>query len=346
MTGDAASNSPTEREAAHDLLGRPLHDLRVSVTDRCNFRCRYCMPRERFATSEAFLRRSELLSFEEISSIVSALRPLGLRKVRLTGGEPLLRSKLSRLVAMLTEGSDLDVALTTNGSLLREHALALKAAGLNRVTVSLDSLNENTFRLMTDADTSVARVLDGIEAADAAGLAPLKINVVVQRGVNDHEVPDIAARFKGTGHIVRFIEYMDVGSTNGWSREHVVTGREMLSQLQQRFSLVPVSRQYRGEVAERYRYQDGSGEIGLICSVSAPFCGDCSRARLSANGTLYTCLFATTGTDLKSVLRCDGVERVVQLVADVWRRRSDRYSEVRPLVPLRRRKIEMSYIGG
>ena len=337
-------------EPLRDRLGRPLRDLRVSVTDRCNFRCRYCMPREVFGPDFAFLPREAILRFEEITRVVQALHERGLRKLRLTGGEPLLRSDLATLVAMLRELPGLDIALTTNGSLLASQAADLAAAGLDRVTVSLDSLDDAVFRAMNDAEMPVAQVLDGIEAAAAAGLAPVKINAVVRRGVNEHTIVDLARHFQGTGHIVRFIEYMDVGVSNGWRLDEVVPATEVVRMIDAALPLQPVDPGYRGEVARRWRYRDGSGEIGVITSVSQPFCGDCTRARLSAEGLLYTCLFATTGTDLRETLRTGDDARLREQLAAVWSVREDRYSELRSeATPAQRKmgsKIEMSYIGG
>ncbi|MCY3920711.1 MAG: GTP 3',8-cyclase MoaA [Chloroflexi bacterium] len=333
-----------------DRLGRPLRDLRVSVTDRCNFRCRYCMPREVFGADFQFLPRDQILSFEEITRVVAELHARGLRKLRLTGGEPLLRSGLPALVAMLRALPGLEIALTTNGSLLAAQAADLAAAGLDRVTVSLDSIDDAVFRAMNDAETPVAQVLAGIDAAAAAGLGPVKINAVVRRGVNDHTLVDLARHFHGSGHSVRFIEYMDVGASNGWRLDDVVPGAEILRRIDAALPLEPVEPAYRGEVARRWRYRDGGGEIGVITSVSQPFCGDCTRARLSAEGVLYTCLFATQGTDLRALLRGDDPDALRRRLEEVWSEREDRYSELRaaatPDLPEAGRKIEMSYIGG
>ncbi len=338
---------PTLPSRPVDRLGRSLRDLRISVTDRCNFRCRYCMPREVFGADFEFLPRSEILHFGEIRELVRMFRRLGVEKVRLTGGEPLLRKDLPRLVSMLAEVPGIEIALTTNGSLLAQQAGALAAAGLDRVTVSLDSLDEEVFARMNDTRVPVAQVLAGIEAAAAAGLAPVKVNAVVRRGVNDHTVVDLARHFKGTGHIVRFIEFMDVGTTNGWRMEEVVPGREVVARIAAELPLEPVPPNYPGEVARRLRYLDGGGEIGLITSVTQPFCGGCTRARLSAEGKLYTCLFATEGTDLRALLR-GGVanEEIQSVIEGVWLGREDRYSEVRTGETAGRAKIEMSYIGG
>jgi cyclic pyranopterin phosphate synthase len=329
-----------------DTLGRPLRDLRISVTDRCNFRCVYCMPKEVFGREHAFLPRGELLTFEEIERVARVFVRLGVHKVRVTGGEPLLRRDLEVLIERLAGLGDLDLTLTTNGALLERKADALARAGLTRVTVSLDSLEDEVFRAMNDVDFPVAHVLTGIEAATAAGL-PVKINVVVRRGLNDGSVVDIARRFHGTGHVVRFIEYMDVGATNGWKLDDVYPAAEIIRSIGAELPLEPLEPAYRGEVAQRYRYLDGGGEIGVIASVTQPFCGDCTRARLSADGKLYTCLFAVRGHDLRDVLR-SGVDDVEldRSIRAVWERRSDRYSELRTAETRELRKVEMSYIGG
>jgi cyclic pyranopterin phosphate synthase len=330
-----------------DTFGRPLHDLRISVTDRCNFRCVYCMPKEIFGKDYQFLPRAEILTFEEIERLVRIFVGLGVRKVRLTGGEPLVRRDLDRLVEMLARLGDLDLTLTTNGSLLAQKANALSAAGLKRVTVSLDSLDDATFKSMNDVDFPVSRVLAGIEAAQAAGLGPIKINMVTKRGVNEHSIVPMARYFKGTGMTLRFIEFMDVGSTNGWRLNDVVPAREIVAMVDRELSLEPVDRAYRGEVAARYRYKDGSGEIGVISSVTQPFCADCTRARLSADGSLYTCLFATQGHDLRGMLRRGATDdEITRSIADLWRVRTDRYSELRSGETAGLRKIEMSFIGG
>jgi cyclic pyranopterin phosphate synthase len=332
-----------------DTLNRPIHDLRISVTDRCNFRCTYCMPKEVFGRDFAFLQRDELLTFEEITRLARHFVSMGVRKIRLTGGEPLLRRDLERLVAQLAaiDGLD-DIALTTNGSLLtREKALALKAAGLQRITVSLDSLDDATFRAMNDVSFPVSRVLDAIEFAAEAGLTPVKVDVVVKRGMNDRDIAVIARRFRGTGHIVRFIEYMDVGNSNGWRIDDVVSGREILTELQSVAPLVPADANYFGEVAERWKWADGAGEIGIITSVTQPFCGTCTRARLAANGELYLCLFAGTGHDLRSLLRSGASDdEIASVLANIWRARTDRYSEERSAATPGLRKVEMSHIGG
>jgi GTP 3',8-cyclase len=330
-----------------DTLGRPVRDLRISVTDRCNFRCVYCMPKEVYGRGYRFLERRELLTFEEIEHLARAFVALGVEKIRLTGGEPLLRRELERLVAMLARIPGLDLTLTTNGSLLPRKARALADAGLRRVTVSLDSLDDEAFRAMNDVDFPVERVLAGIDAAAAAGLTPVKVNMVVKRGVNEDSVVPMARCFRGTGHIVRFIEYMDVGHTNGWRLDDVVTAEEIVAAIDAELPLEPVAPNYPGEVARRYRYRDGGGEIGVIASVTQPFCGACTRARLSAEGQLYTCLFATTGHDLRAPVRAGASEEeLAEIVAGIWRAHRDRYSELRSAETVARPKIEMSYIGG
>ena len=329
-----------------DTLGRPIHDLRISVTDRCNFRCVYCMPREVFGRDHAFLPRAELLTFEEIARLASLFVAAGVRKIRLTGGEPLVRRDLEKLVAMLAP-LNVDLTLTTNGSLLAAKARALRDAGLDRVTVSLDSLDDATFMAMNDAAVPVARVLEGIAAAAEAGFAQVKVNVVVKRGVNEDSVLSMARHFRGSGHVVRFIEYMDVGNSNGWRLDDVVTADEIVATLDAAFPLEPVPSDYPGEVATRWRYRDGTGEIGVIASVSRPFCGDCTRARLSADGSLYTCLFAARGHDLRGPLRAGASDSALrEQVAAIWRGRDDRYSELRSAQTLGLPRVEMSYIGG
>lgn len=344
-----------------DARGRPLRDLRISVTDRCNFRCRYCMPREHFGEDFRFLPRSELLTFEEIAELARVFTYLGVRKLRLTGGEPLVRKDLHELIALLRRVGDVDLALTTNGALLAEQAPRLKAAGLDRVTVSLDSLDDRVFRAMNDTVVPVERVLEGIAAAARVGLGPIKINTVVKRGVNDHEILSLARYFRGTGHVLRFIEYMDVGSTNGWEAAEVVSAREILERIDAHFPLEAVSPtdgaasapstslegDLSGQVARRYRYRDGGGEIGIIASVTAPFCGTCSRARLSAEGKLYTCLFANAGFDLRALLRSGATpEELRARIRALWSSREDRYSELRGDGKRRLPRVEMSYIGG
>lgn len=332
-----------------DTLGRPMRDLRVSVTDRCNFRCGYCMPREVFGADHAFLPRAEILGFEEIERVVRAAVGLGVRKVRLTGGEPLVRRDLHRLVGMLAriDGID-DLTLTTNASLLAPKARTLAEAGLHRVTVSLDALDDATFARMNDVGFPVARVLDGIAAAEAAGLGPIKLNAVIRRGLNEHAVVDLAERFRGTDTTVRFIEYMDVGHSNGWRLDDVVPAREILAAIDARWPIEPVDPSYRGEVAQRWRYRDGAGEIGVIGSVTEPFCGDCTRARLSADGSIYTCLFATVGHDLRPVLRSESRDdaALADALRAIWTGRTDRYSELRTLETIDLPKVEMSFIGG
>jgi cyclic pyranopterin phosphate synthase len=332
-----------------DTHGRPVHDLRISVTDRCNFRCTYCMPKEVFGRDFAFLPRAELLTFEEIARLAAAFVRNGVSKVRLTGGEPLLRRDLVHLIEQLAriEGLD-DIALTTNGSLLtRDTARALKAAGLRRITVSLDSLDDAVFRAMNDVDFPVSRVLDAIDAAAEAGLTPVKLDVVVKRGLNDASLVDLARHFRGTGHIVRFIEYMDVGNSNGWRLDDVVPGREILSRLSANWPLVPIDSDYYGEVAERWRYADGAGEIGIITSVTQPFCASCTRARLSANGQFYLCLFAANGHDLRALLRTGATDDdLTTTIANIWQTRTDQYSAIRSANTSAVPKVEMSYIGG
>jgi len=330
-----------------DTRARPLRDLRISVTDRCDFRCVYCMPKEVFGRDFEFLRRSELLTFEEVTRIAGVAAGLGVQKLRLTGGEPLLRRDIERLVAMLTaiDGID-DVAMTTNGSLLARKARALADAGLRRVTVSLDSLDNEVFGAVNDVDFPVERVLEGIDAAAAAGL-PVKVNMVVKRGLNDGSVLDMAGHFRGTGHVLRLIEYMDVGTTNGWQMDDVVPAAELIEAIDAAWPVEPVEPAYPGEVANRYRYRDGAGEIGVIASVTQPFCHDCSRARLSAEGRLYTCLFAATGHDLRRRLRSGaGDEELEAFLRRLWGRRADRYSELRTAETSQRPKVEMSHIGG
>jgi GTP 3',8-cyclase len=329
-----------------DRFGRPLRDLRISVTDRCNFRCVYCMPREVFGRDYQFLARTELLSFEELERVAGAFAALGVEKIRITGGEPLVRRDVERLVAKLARLDGLDLTLTTNGALLPQKARALAEAGLRRVTVSLDSLDDDVFRAMNDVDFPVARVLAGIDAAAAAGL-PVKVNAVVKRGLNEDSVVELARHFHGTGHVVRFIEFMDVGHTNGWRLDDVVPAAEIVAAIDAELPVEPVEPAYRGEVARRWRYRDGGGEIGVIASVTQPFCGDCTRARLSAEGKLYTCLFAVRGTDLRALLRGGASdEELLEAIGAVWGRRTDRYSELRTAETADLPKVEMSYIGG
>lgn len=330
-----------------DKLSRPLRDLRISVTDRCNFRCPYCMPKDVFGGDYGFLTREELLTFEEITRLVRLLKGLGIRKVRLSGGEPLLRHQVHVLVEMLGQIPNLDLAMTTNGSLLAEKAALLKQAGLNRVTVSLDSLDDDVFGRMNGVGFSVENVLEGIQAADKAGLHPIKINMMIKRGLNEDSILAMARHFRGTGHILRFIEFMDVGSTNGWRMDEVVTAKEIIATIRNEFPIEPVDPHYRGEVAKRWRYKDGQGEIGVIASVTQPFCRDCTRLRLSAKGELYTCLFGVTGHNMHPLLRGDVPdEEIIKRIVAVWKRRQDHYSEIRSSETKSQPKVEMSYIGG
>jgi cyclic pyranopterin phosphate synthase len=332
--------------ALEDRFHRPLRDLRVSITDRCNFRCVYCMPKEVYGRDYEFLPRRDLLTFEEIARLARVFAGLGVEKIRLTGGEPLIRRDVERLMEMLAAIQGLDLTLTTNGAVLAHKAQALKDAGLQRITVSLDSLDDEVFRAMNDVDFPVQTVLEGIEAAAAAGL-PVKVNVVVKRGVNEDAVLPMARRFRDQGHVVRFIEYMDVGHTNGWRLDDVVPAAEILALIDAELPLEPLPPRYPGEVAERYRYRDGGGEVGVIASVTRPFCGACTRARLSADGSLYTCLFATTGHDLRALVREGaGDDEVAAAIDGIWRVRADRYSELRSAATGDLPKIEMSYIGG
>ena len=341
-----------------DTLQRPLRDLRISVTDRCNLRCTYCMPRAVFNEQYDFLPRSELLSFEEIERLAKLFISLGVQKIRLTGGEPLLRRGIERLVGMLArlhthEGKPLEIALTTNAVLLAQKAQSLKDAGLSRISISLDGLSDETFRRMSDSAVPVGAVLDGIAAAQRVGLAPVKVNMVVQRGVNEHEIIPMVEHFRNSGIVPRFIEYMDVGCSNGWRLDEVVTAREILETISARYPLLPLDSNYHGEVAERWRYADGGGEIGVIASVTQVFCHSCTRARLATDGKLYTCLFATGGADLRAPLRLGVSDQVLtDLIAARWGQRNDRYSELRhamsaaDLAERQGAKIEMSYIGG
>jgi GTP 3',8-cyclase len=333
---------------ALDAFGRPLRDLRISVTDRCNFRCTYCMPKEVFGHSYRFLDRKELLDFDELTRVARAAVSLGVNKIRLTGGEPLLRRDIETLIAMLSE-LDAELTLTTNASLLPRKARALKDAGLDRITVSLDAMDDPTFRMMNDVEFPVDRVLDGIEAARAVGL-PVKVNCVVKRGVNEDQILPMAGYFRETGDTLRFIEFMDVGATNGWRMNDVVPAAEIVSTIDAAFPIGPADAEYRGEVAKRWRYKDGKGEIGIIASVTQPFCADCTRSRISAEGKLYTCLFAVRGHDLRAFIRGGATdEELSGKLADIWRVRGDRYSELRSQgttaaddAP----RVEMSYIGG
>ena len=331
-----------------DRRARHLHDLRISVTDRCNFRCTYCMPKDVFGADYEFLPHDEVLTFEEIVRMARIFASLGTEKIRLTGGEPLMRKGIERLVAMLREAlPTVDLTLTTNGSALKAKARALKDAGLDRITVSLDSLDDATFRAMNDVDFPVAKVLEGIDAAAAAGLTPVKVNMVVKRGVNDHQVVDVARHFKASGHIVRFIEFMDVGSTNHWRMDDVIASAQVVYRISEQFPIEPAQANYSGEVAERWKYRDGSGEFGVISSVTHAFCGTCSRARLSTDGQLFTCLFAQRGYDLKAMMRAGRSDDEIRgALAAIWQGRDDHYSEIRTAETARASKIEMSYIGG
>ena len=330
-----------------DTLNRPLHDLRISVTDRCNFRCTYCMPKEIFSRDYEFLGRDLLLTFEEIERLVRLFKGLGVHKVRLTGGEPLLRRDLEHLIASLRALGDLELTMTTNGALLARKAQALKEAGLDRISVSLDSLDDTVFRAMNDVDFPVAKVLEGINVAHEVGLGPVKVNAVVKRGLNDHTVVEMARYFRDTGHIIRFIEFMDVGHTNGWRLDDVVPAAEIVAMIDAEMPLEPLDSNYSGEVARRFRYRDGGSEIGVIASVTQPFCGDCTRARISADGALYTCLFATNGHDLRALLRSRATDQeIVESLSGIWRGRDDRYSEIRSSETVNLPKVEMSYIGG
>ena len=337
---------PNRTHVALDTMGRPLRDLRVSVTDRCNFRCRYCMPRERFGKEHNFLPKSEILSYEEIQKFVLACKPLGLRKVRITGGEPLLRKDLPKLVRYISD-LGLEVALTTNGSFLKREAARLAEAGLDRVTISLDAVDQELHSRITDSNVTVADILDGIHEAISRGLGPVKVNCVVQRGVNESQIPKLVRQFRGTGAIVRFIEFMDVGATNGWTRGQVVPTSEILEFLSDEFDLVPLMRDSPSDVASRWGHSDGSGEVGFISSVSQPFCGDCVRARLSSNGKLFTCLFTSIGHDMSELIRGEGdVSNLNEAIKEVWTRRSDRYSEDSSSDAYSLPRVEMSYIGG
>ena len=331
-----------------DSLGRPLRDLRISVTDRCNFRCTYCMPREVFGPGFEFLKRDALLTYEEITRLTRIFVAHGVEKIRITGGEPLVRRDLDTLIREIRkiEGVQ-DLTLTTNGSLLRAQAQKLAEAGLQRITVSLDALDDETFMAMNDAGVPVSVVLDGIDAAREAGLAPIKVNAVVKRGINDHAVVDLARHFRGTGVIVRFIEFMDVGATNGWQMDHVVPAREVIDRIDAVYPIEPAEPNYTGEVAKRWRYRDGGGEVGVITSITEPFCGACTRARLSPEGELYTCLFGVRGHDLRAFLRNGATDREISdFLGTVWRARDDRYSEIRSSETVGLKKVEMSHIGG
>jgi GTP 3',8-cyclase len=331
---------------ATDLFDRQLRDLRVSVTDRCNFRCTYCMPKEIFGPGYQFLPRDQLLTFEEITSVVGHFVARGVKKVRITGGEPLLRKGIEDLIAFIADVDGVeDLTLTTNASLLARKAGALAAAGLDRVTVSLDAMDDETFQKMNDVGFPVATVLAAIDVAVESGLGPIKVNAVIKRGVNEHAVVDMARHFRGTGHIVRFIEYMDVGNSNGWRLDEVVSADEILEAIHAEFPLEAIPPNYPGEVANRFKYVDGGGEVGVIASVTKPFCGSCTRARISAEGTMYTCLFASSGTSLRDVIRSGG--DLGATIDEVWGKRDDRYSEIRSSNTARLSvPVEMSYIGG
>ena len=332
-----------------DSFNRPLRDLRISVTDRCNFRCTYCMPKDIFGPNYQYAPRADLLSYEEIETVVKAFTALGVRKIRLTGGEPLIRRDLEHLIEKLAKLQGIeDISLTSNASLLtKARAKALKNAGLNRLNVSLDALDDKTFMEINDVNFPVQKVLDGIDNASQANFDTIKINMVVKRGVNEHSILPLAEFFKGTGHILRFIEYMDVGTSNGWQLQDVFSVQEIVELINSRFPIHPVDANYKGEVAKRWQYKDKSGEIGIISSVSQPFCGDCTRARISAQGMLYTCLFATEGTDLREKIRANpSMEQLQTELIRLWRNRSDRYSEIRGEQTVALPKIEMSYIGG
>lgn len=341
----AAEEAPSGRLS--DTRNRSVRDLRISITDRCNFRCTYCMPRTVFGRDYPFLARSDLLDFEEILRIARVFAAHGVRKIRLTGGEPLLRRDIERLISMLAGIGGVELALTTNGSLLAKKARALRDAGLDRITVSLDSLDDDVFRAMNDADYPVAHVLEGIEAAQAAGLVPVKVNAVIKRSVNRDAIVPIARHFRGTGAIPRFIEYMDVGSTNGWRMDEVVPSAEVLALIDAELPIEPVGSDYPGEVAQRWRYRDGGGELGVVSSVTRAFCATCTRARLSTDGKLYTCLFASEGHDLRALIRGGASDATLcAAIAGIWRSRGDHYSEIRSAQAGTGGRVEMSYIGG
>lgn len=330
-----------------DTLNRPLRDLRISVTDRCNFRCVYCMPKEVFGADYPYLHREQILSFEEITRLAKIFSWHGVKKIRLTGGEPLIRKGIVDLVQMLASLPDLDLTLTTNGSLLSKLALPLKNAGLKRVTVSLDSLDDDIFKAMNDVDYPVQKVIEGMDVAASVGLTPIKVNMVVKRGVNEQSILPMAKFFRERKYILRFIEYMDVGSSNGWRMDDVVSSKEIISIINQEMSIEPVDPNYQGEVAERWQYKDSSAEVGFISSVTQAFCGTCNRARLSAEGSLYTCLFAIKGHDFKELLRSGASdEEISEKIANVWHKRTDRYSEIRSENTIPLPKVEMSHIGG
>ncbi|MEE9319146.1 MAG: GTP 3',8-cyclase MoaA [Granulosicoccus sp.] len=342
------NSSSTEKQDIRDQQGRPLRDLRVSVTDRCNFRCVYCMPKAVFDKSYRFLPKAELLSYEEIEQVIQAAAGLGVSKVRLTGGEPLVRRDLEKLISRIRQIDGIsDVSMTTNASLLtRERARSLHDAGLQRLNVSLDALDDLTFKAVNDVGVPVQTVLDGIENASLTGFDSVKVNMVVKKGLNDHSILPMAHFFHGTGQILRFIEFMDVGNSNGWDLSSVMTSQQIADAINAELPIGPIGANYRGEVAKRWQYTDGGGEIGIISSVSEPFCGDCSRARLSATGSIYTCLFATSGHDLRPALRDTQLPSVREQLSSLWQQRSDRYSETRTQVSTIHPKVEMSFIGG
>ncbi|MDR0771264.1 MAG: GTP 3',8-cyclase MoaA [Burkholderiales bacterium] len=342
-----STQSETPPSPALDQRQRPLHDLRISVTDRCNFRCTYCMPKDAFGRDHAFLAHDEMLRFEEIARLTQLFVRLGVRKIRLTGGEPLLRKNIERLIEMLAAIDGIDLTLTTNASILAKKAQSLRDAGLQRITVSLDTIDDTVFRRMNDVNFPLARVLEGIDAAARAGLTPVKINAVIKRGINENAILPLARHFKGSGHIVRFIEFMDVGATNGWRMDDVVSAAEIVDIINAEIPLEPIDPNYHGEVAGRWRFKDGSGEIGVIASVTEAFCRDCTRMRLSTNGRLFTCLFADHGVDIRAPLR-DGADddALLRAIAALWQSRDDNYSERRTANTPRQKKIEMSYIGG
>lgn len=330
-----------------DTMQRPLRDLRISVTDRCNFRCVYCMPKEIFGPDYEFLNRSQILTFEEITRLARVFVSHGVKKIRLTGGEPLVRKDFPELIGMLADIPDLDLTMTTNGTLLPKFAQQLKDAGLKRVTVSLDSLDNKIFKSMNDVDFPVEKVIEGMDAAAAVGLTPIKVNMVVKRGMNESSILPMARFFREKGYILRFIEYMDVGSTNGWRMNDVVSAKEIVSIINAEMPLEPADPNYRGEVAERWRYKGGGGEVGVIASVTQAFCRDCNRARLSAEGKLYTCLFAIKGHDFRDLMRNGASdEEISQLITTIWGKRADRYSEIRSENSIPLPKVEMSHIGG
>jgi GTP 3',8-cyclase len=331
----------------YDTLNRPLRDLRISVTDRCNFRCVYCMPKEIFGPDYQYLHRDQILTFEEITRLAKIFAQHGVKKIRLTGGEPLVRKGLPDLVAMLASIPDIDLTLTTNGSLLTKLSKPLKNAGLKRVTVSLDSLDDEIFKAMNDVDYPVQKVIEGMDAAAEAGLTPIKVNMVVKRGMNEQSILPMARFFREKGYILRFIEYMDVGHTNGWRMDDIVSSKEIMNMINAEMPIEPVDPNYRGEVAERWKYKDGSGEVGFVSSVTQAFCRDCNRARLSAEGKLYTCLFSIKGHDFRDLLRNGATdEEISALLEKVWGKRTDRYSEIRSENTIPLPKVEMSHIGG